>query len=453
MLPRQLDFVPERDTEIFASVPAAPAVFLLRGPDAAAEPYVSKTTNLRRRLMRLLGSTTSAAVSGVEGLVSGTDKRARTPDTPHLTPVFSRRLNLRERVARIEYAPTGSDFESGFLLYRTLREVFPRKYQERLRLRPAPLVRIHLENRFPRVSITTHLSGTRASHPSKSNPGGGARSLFYGPFPSRAAAEKFANDALDFFKIRRCTEELHPDPKHPGCVYSEMKMCLAPCFQGCTDEEYEAETARVVTFFDTGGESLVRELEARRDRASAELQFEEAAAVHTILEKLKPVVAQAAEVVHRIDQLDGLMIQPSAEPNAVTFFRIAGGCISEPVQFPISMAPRTVGNQKSETGNQKSVPLSMERRIVDALAAAPIVPVSTQQETEEHLAILKRWYFRSIKVGEIFFTDARGELPMRRVVRGVSRVFKGEKPAGDLSETMGDYWINRGRASEMGTEH
>lgn len=95
----------------------------------------------------------------------------------------------------------------------------------------------------------------------------------------------------------------------------------------------------------------------------------------------------------------------------------------------------------------------MERRIVDALAAAPIVPVSTQQETEEHLAILKRWYFRSIKVGEIFFTDARGELPMRRVVRGVSRVFKGEKPAGDLSETMGDYWINRGRASEMGTEH
>ncbi len=58
-----------------------------------------------------------------------------------------------------------------------------------------------------------------------------------------------------------------------------------------------------------------------------------------------------------------------------------------------------------------------------------------------------------MKVGEVFFTDDRGELPMRRIVRGVSRVFKGEKPAGDLNETTRDYWVNRGKASEMGTEH
>ena len=412
MLPRNADFVPERDREIFAEIPASPAVFLLRGADATAEPYVSKTTNLRRRVMRLLAAPTEQ----------------------------SRRLNLRDRVARIEWASTGSDFESGFLLYQTLREVFPRNYQDRLRLRPAPLVRLHLENRFPRVSVTTHLSGSRSG------------SAFYGPFPSRAAAEKFANDALDFFLIRRCTEELRPDPSHPGCVYSEMKMCLAPCFQGCTDEQYAAETARVVTFFDTSGESLARELAAERDRASAELQFEQAAALHGTIEKLKPVLAQAPEIVHRIENLSALLIQPSAEAGAVTFFRIEGGCISEPIQFPIVAEPAS-GNQKSEIGNQKSAPLSMERRILDALASAPAPADHTQQETEEHLSILKRWYYRSLKVGEIFFADARGELPMRRVVRGVSRVFKGEKPSGDLSDTARDYWVNRGRASEMGTEH
>ena len=62
--------------------------------------------------------------------------------------------------------------------------------------------------------------------------------LYYGPFVSRIAAEKFMNDSLDFFKMRRCVDDLHPDPKFPGCIYSEMKMCLAPCFKGCTDEEY-----------------------------------------------------------------------------------------------------------------------------------------------------------------------------------------------------------------------
>jgi excinuclease UvrABC nuclease subunit len=411
VLPRQLDFVPERDAEIFASVPTAPAVFLLRGADPASEPYVSKTANLRRRLVRLLGA----------------------PEGP------SRRLSLRDRVAHIEFALAGSDFESGFTLYKLLREVFPRTYQNRLRFRPAPLVRFHLENRFPRVSVTTHLSGARGG------------SVFYGPFASRAGAEKFANDSLDFFKIRRCVEELNPDPKHPGCVYSEMKMCLAPCFKGCTDEQYANETARVVTFFDTRGESLARELAAERDRASEELHFETAAAAHSVIEKLKPVLAQAPEIVHRIDRLSALMIQPSAEPDSVTLFRIERGCIAPPITFHIPK--ETVGAEVAAGTARVKTPLSMERQIQEALAAALPVPECAQQEAEEHLAILKRWYFRSVKVGELFFADDRGELPMRRVVRGVSRVFKGERPAGDLSETSRDYWVNRGRASEIETEH
>jgi hypothetical protein len=31
-------------------------------------------------------------------------------------------------------------------------------------------------------------------------------------------------------------------------------------------------------------------------------------------------------------------------------------------------------------------------------------------------------------VGEIFLTDDKGMLPMRRIVRGISRVYRGEKP-------------------------
>ncbi len=398
MLLHAIEFRPEQDAELFASVPAAPAVFLLRGSDPEAEPYVSKTTNLRRRLVRLLGKA---------------EER-------------SRKLNLRDRVARVEYAPTGSDFESTFLLYKVLREAFPRTYQDRLRLRLAPLVRFHLENRFPRVSITTHLTGTRSG------------SEFYGPFPSRAAAEKFANDALDFFKLRRCVEELDPHPSHPGCVYSEMKMCLAPCFQGCTDEQYAAETARVQAFFNSGGQSLVREIAAARDQASADLQFENAAALHAQLEKLKPVLSQLPEIVRRLDQLAGLMIQPSGETEAVTFFRFERGCLSSPITFSLKTAP--------ESGKVHS----MEARIQEALAQpGAAVPACSQQETLEHLAILKRWYYRTAKVGEIFFADEHGELPMRRVVRGVSRVFKGEKPAPDLSESARDYWVNRGKEAEL----
>ena len=383
MLSQRVEFVPERDAEIFAAVPSAPAVFLLRSNDPGAEPYITKTANLRRRLIRLLG----------------------------LAEERTRRLNLRDRVRWIEYTPTGSDFESGFLLCQILRATFPKTYSDRLRLRFAPLIKLHLENEFPRASITTRLGRLDG------------KSLYYGPFLSRAAAEKFANDSLDFFKMRRCVDDLHPDPKFPGCIYSEMKMCLAPCFKGCSDEEYGAEVARVLSYFDSRGHSLVREISTQRDDSSTDLDFENAAAIHARLEKLSPVLSLLPEIVHRIDRLSAVMVQPGAMPESVALFRIDSGCISAPVNFFI----RSSEHAKSQ---------SMESRVQEAIATVPSAGTKTALETMEHLAILKRWYYRSSRIGEIFFADEKGTLPMRRLVRGISRVYHGEKPETD-SATQG----------------
>jgi excinuclease ABC subunit C len=370
----RLEFDPAHDAEIFAAVPAAPAVFLLRGEESS-EPYVSKTANLRRRLQRLLSAPTEQ----------------------------TRRLNLRDRVGLIEYTPTGSDFESGFLLYQVLRAAFPTTYSDRLRLRFAPLIKLHMENEYPRASVTTRLGRLNG------------RSVYYGPFQSRMAAEKFVNDSLDFLLMRRCVEDLHPDPKFPGCIYSEMKMCLAPCFKGCTDEEYHAEVARVSAYFDTCGDSLVREISRQRDAASANLEFEQAASLHARMEKLKPVVAQLPEIVRRVDKLAGVMVQASALADAVNLFRIDGGCIAGPVVLPIQPAEHA----KSQ---------SMESRIEQALSTCPTPDSKTALGTMEHLALLKRWFYRGTRAGEIFFADEKGNLPMRRIVRGVSRVYRGEKP-------------------------
>ncbi len=73
-----------------------------------------------------------------------------------------------------------------------------------------------------------------------------------------------------------------------------MKMCLAPCFKGCSDEDYAAEVERVQQFFQSGGDSLVREIERQRDEASANLDFEGAAGQHARLEKVKAADLAAA---------------------------------------------------------------------------------------------------------------------------------------------------------------
>src|SRR2546421_3779066 len=163
VLSQSIPFSPDHSSEFFAQFPSAPAVFILRGADEAAEPYVSKTANLRKRLQRLLAPPESQ----------------------------SKRLNLRERVARIEYSLTGSDFESMLLAYKMLRQEFPKSYQKRLRLHPAPLIRMNLENEYPRAYVTTRIG--RLS----------GRSIYYGPFRPKAVAEKFMNDSPALAKMGR----------------------------------------------------------------------------------------------------------------------------------------------------------------------------------------------------------------------------------------------------------
>jgi len=160
----------------------------------------------------------------------------------------------------------------------------------------------------------------------------------------------------------------------------------------------------------------------QREQASTNLEFEDAAAHHARLDKLKPLLQTLPEVVHRIDRLSGLLVQPSATPDCVTFFRFDAAWIAGPLTFPIQSSEHT----KSQ---------SMDARIQEALTSMPASEGKSALEVTEHLAILKRWYYRGTRVGEIFFADDKGVLPMRRIVRGISRVYKGEKPE-ELSTQM-----------------
>jgi len=365
--------------DFFAQFPAAPAVFALRG-EAGTEPYVSKTANLRRRLQRLLAPPESQ----------------------------SKRLNLRGRVTKTEYTLSGSDFESGLRLYKVLRQEFPKTYVKRLRLRPAPLIRLNLENEYPRAYVTTRLGRL------------GGRSLYYGPFRSRAAAEKFMNDSLDLFKMRRCTFDLNPDPKFPGCIYSEMKMCLAPCFKGCTDEAYAAEVARVQAYFDSGGRSLVEEMEPERERLSAALDFEAAAQQHSKVSKVKGIISGGDEICRRLDQLDAVVIQPSVvvQPNSVALFRFRRGEWAGPQTFAL---------EADDAANP------LEVRLRTTLEQFVPAGASSAQQFTEELAILKRWYYRSHKVGEMVLAKADGSWPFRKAANAAMRFATGKKPAADLA--------------------
>jgi len=349
----------------FDAIPGAPGVFVLEF--ASGPPHLARTATLRRRLQRLLGAS---------------------------SPRFAA---VREAARCVRYRVTGSPFETSLRLYGLARLLFPETYRKHLRLRPPAFVKVLLANPYPRTVITRKLTRSRA--------------FFFGPFVSRASAERFQNAVLDQFKVRRCEENIEPDPAHPGCIYGEMDMCLRPCQAASTVEEYRGETGRLLRFFQTNGRALTQEIEAAREQASEELEFEQAAAHHRRLQKVQEALRFKDELARDLDELFGIVVQRSAQPESVELWLLYKGFLQPALTFPY--------------GAERGKPTSLDRRLRDCLEQCEPRTGGVQERTD-HLALLNRWHYSSWRKGELLLFDGMDRIPYRKLVRAVSRVASGK---------------------------
>ncbi len=414
----EISFDPEHAAEILRGIPSASGVVSLFGHSANDRPFLMQSANLRRRLQRLL--------QPAEGQ--------------------TKRLNLRDRVARIAWTETQSELQSLLLLYRAMTLVFGAEdARKRMRLSPPFTVRYAVENRFPRIYVTNHLR-RRSLHTT------------FGPFASRLSAERYREAVEELFVIRRCFMELTPSPDDPGCIYGEMHKCMAPCQARCTGEEYGAEAQRALMFLKTGGASRIAELEAERDRASADMLFETAAAAHTQLQKVKSAAALADDLVRPLDELRTVLLIPlpakaDSGPRAHLFV-FAGGRLRGPEI--VSLLGVRLAKEQSAVGSSlfaqpmmlSAVPLdgvvplgtdnagasdtstSAEERMLAAIARLEDgAPTADMAELGDHLALLRRWYYRPEKqrAGALFFRE-RDAWPVRRMVRAAAKLLAVQAP-------------------------
>ncbi|MGA2813886.1 MAG: hypothetical protein ABSG16_20990 [Candidatus Acidiferrum sp.] len=380
-LEHQLSFDAEQAGEFFSGLPARAGVCLIEPRSAGAEPFLLRTQDLRRRLTKLLG----------------------------LLEAQSKRLNLREFAGRVRYRVTGSRFEQTLTYYQNAKLLHPSRYRDLMRIRPPAVLKVSLKNAYPRCFVTRRIPTNPLGVP--------IAGAYYGPFKKRKVAERFAEGVLDLFKVRRCQIKIRRDPTFPGCLYSEMKMCLAPCFAGCSQEEYGAEVQRLVQFLDTGGESLRVALEKEREAASEDLDFERASVLHKRVEKLDEALRGGPELARRVTDLNAVILQRGAEEQTVGVYAVRGGYIAEPLLMrfaEIASAPKSAEQ--------------MFREYLESPAPPPNDP-ALRNELSEHLWLLARWYYGKEREGEIFFRDELGRQagwPYRRILRACSRLLAPE---------------------------
>lgn len=366
--PLTLEPDPADIAEQIDALPAA-GVYALRAP--GRPPYLGWSSNLRRRLRRLLVSSPGGASHPL--------------------------ARLRSSVVSVECWPTGSRLETSLLLYELSRIHYPDEYLTRLRLRLPWFVGVTSEDAFPRLRVANRIS--RRNGPS------------FGPFPNRDAAQHYEQEVLSLFQIRRCTDALTPDPQHPGCIYGEMNQCLRPCQCAVTVQEYASEASRVTEFLASNGKTAVAGLSAARERACEETAFEQAAQVHKRLEKVEAAIGARDPVVTEIGQFNGVALTRTGERRRFQLWPMLAGLWQDAITLDFS----------AEESHPRSLDRELRERLTEVLSTA-----RTSGKRAEELAIFSRWYFSSWRDGEWFPFRTLGDLNYRRLVREISKMVKAD---------------------------
>ena len=358
--------------EIIAALPGSSGIYAYSANGQA--PHFSWSINLKRRLKRLLVSTRDGAA-----------------------PL------LRADVDFVKFWLTGSRLEISLVMYELAKLYNPSGYVKQLRLRLPWFVGLTALDTFPRLEVRNRL----AREPFPDN------SAVFGPFFSRDQAQRYEQEVLSLFQLRRCTEVLEPHPAHPGCIYGEMNQCLRPCQCAVSPQEYAGEAARVRDFLETNGQSSATGLSVARQKASSEMDFEMAAQIHKRLERVNAAAAARDRSITAVGEFNGVALTPAFGERQFRLWPMLAGCWREPVVVDLSnAAPRA---------------RSLDQEVRELLESSLHAPPS-EGYTAEHLALFSRWYHSSWRDGHWFPFRTLEDLNYRKLVRELSKMAAASSP-------------------------
>ena len=170
------------------------------------------------------------------------------------------------QIARFEYIVTDSELEALVLENNLIKEYNP-KYNTLLKDgKTYPYIKVTVGEAYPRVLFSRQMKKDK--------------SKYFGPFSSAAAVKDTIELINKLFLLRTCNRNL---PKDMGqerpCLNHHIKQCMAPC-QGYISEEAYGEQVK---------KPVMKDLLAKMQEASMNLEFEEAAKYRDLLESVRKV--------------------------------------------------------------------------------------------------------------------------------------------------------------------
>ncbi|HPQ42795.1 MAG TPA: excinuclease ABC subunit UvrC [Syntrophales bacterium] len=276
------------------NAPGHPGVYLMKDRDNRVI-YVGKAKNLHSRVRSYFG---------------GTDTRRMIPF-------------LVSRIRDIEFFVTHTEKEALILENNLIKKYRPR-YNINLRDdKNFYSIRIDTREAFPRFRLVRRLKND------------GAR--YFGPYSSSSSVKETFYYLHRIFPLRTC-KDLEFKTRTRPCMEFQIQRCLAPCCDRISDTQYRELVADAILFMEGRGEKLVRQLRLRMDRASQELDFEEAARIRDKINAIEATLERQRIVSTVFKDRDVFGLYREGDRIQVYAIYIRKGAIIGQRRFPLITA-------------------------------------------------------------------------------------------------------------------
>jgi excinuclease ABC subunit C len=187
---------------------------------------------------------------------------------------------LVDKIESIEVTVTGSETEALLLEQNLIKS-----------LRPPYNILLRDDKSYPYIYLSSH-----SDYPSltfrrgRTKKGGGT---WFGPFPSSGAVKESLNVLQKIFRIRSCSESYFRNRTRP-CLQYQINRCTAPCVGYISPEDYLQDIRHATMFLEGKNPAILEDLMTNMEQASANLEFEKAAAYRDQITHLRHVQEQQA---------------------------------------------------------------------------------------------------------------------------------------------------------------
>lgn len=231
-------------------------------------------------------------------------------------------VTMVKNIDSFEYIMTDSELEALILECNLIKKYKP-KYNILLKDdKTYPYIKVTLNEEFPRVFKVRKILKDKAR--------------YFGPYTNVAAVNETLDIIRHMYPIRTCNIDIEKAirTKTRPCLNYHIKKCVGPCTGRIDKKEYMEMIDEIMIFLSGKGENLINIYKEKMLEASANMNFEKAAAYRDSINSLAEVLQkQKISKVQSDSDQDVIAMANFGEEACVQIFFIRDGKISGRERF------------------------------------------------------------------------------------------------------------------------